>query len=116
MLPVRAGGGAVHESNPVAAWWLGHYGWLGLAGFKAATMAVAAGLGVVIFFRRPVTGHRVLAFGCTALAAVVLYSGYLCDGLHRRPGDLDSAEAARLQETSERLDAGLGRARRFAPC
>jgi hypothetical protein len=110
---LRAGGGAVYESNPVAAWWLGRYGWLGLAGFKAAAVALAAGLGVIVFLRRPQAGHRVLGFGCAALAAVVLYSAYLCNDLRRRPAGLDSAEAARIQESEERLDAGLRRARTF---
>jgi hypothetical protein len=107
---LRAGGGEVYESNPVAAWWLGRFGWLGLAGFKAATMALAAGLGVLVFLRRPATGHRVLGFACAALAAVILYSAYLCDELRRRPGGLDSAEAARIEESTARLNAGLRRA------
>src|SRR5262249_52784909 len=101
---LRAGGGEVYESNPVAAWWLGRYGGLGLAGFKAATMALAAGLGVLIALRRPVTGHRVLGFACVALAAVVLYSAYLCDDLRRRPAGLDAGEAARIQESEARID------------
>jgi hypothetical protein len=104
---LRTGGGAVYESNPVAAWWLGHYGWAGLAGFKAAMVAVAAGLGVLIFFRRPRAGHRVLTFGCAALAAVVLYSGYLlCHDLHR-PGGIDPTEVTRLQKGLEEMDAGI---------
>jgi hypothetical protein len=106
---LRAGGGSVYESNPVAAWWLGHFGWLGLAGFKAAIVAVTAGLGVFIFFRRPQTGHRLLGFGCAALAAVVLYSGYLCHDLRRRPNGLDPSEAARYQESFEQMDAGFRR-------
>jgi hypothetical protein len=110
---LRAGGGEVYESNPVAAWWLAHYGWLGLAGFKAATVALAAGLGVLVFLRRPQAGHRLLGFGCAALAAVVLYSAYLCDDLRRRPAGLDSAEVARLQESEARLDVGLRRAGTF---
>jgi hypothetical protein len=110
---LRAGGGEVYESNPVAAWWLGHYGWLGLAGFKAATMALAAGLGVLVFVRRPQVGHRLLGFSCAALAAVVLYSAYLCDDLRRRPAGLDSAETARIQDSMEKLDAGLRRAEAF---
>jgi hypothetical protein len=110
---LRAGGGTVYESNPVAAWWLGRYGWVGLAGFKAAMMAVTAGLGVFIFFRRPRTGHRVLTFGCAALAAVVLYSGYLCHDLRRQPGDLDPSEATRFQGNLERMDADLRRAQAY---
>lgn len=106
-----SGGGAVYESNPVAAWWLGHFGWLGLAGFKAATMLLAAALGVVVCLRRPAAGHRLLAFGCVALSAVVLYSGYLCHDLRRRPAGLDPDDASQLQAARERIDAGLRRAR-----
>ena len=53
---LRAGGGAVREGNFVAAWWLSHFGWLGLAAFKAATMSLAAGLGVAYLMHqlRPV--------------------------------------------------------------
>jgi hypothetical protein len=110
---LRAGGGAVYESNPVAAWWLGHFGWVGLAGFKAATMALTAGLGVLIFLRRPAAGHRVLGFGCAALAAVVLYSAYLCHDLSRRPAGLDADEAARIQESEERIDVRLRRSQSY---
>ncbi len=106
---LRASGGAVYESNPVAAWCLGRFGWLGLATFKAATMALGAGLGVLVFLRRPRTGDRVLTFGCAALAAVVLYSGYLCDAVRRRPAGLDPAEAARLEEVTQSLDEAMQR-------
>ncbi len=109
----RAGGGAVREANVVAAWWLARYGWLGLAGFKAATMALAAGSGVLVFLRRPATGHRVLGFACLALAAVVLYSGYLCDELRRHPAGLDPAEAVGLERAAEQIDARLGRSRDY---
>jgi hypothetical protein len=108
---VRAGGGAVREANLVAAWLLGNYGWAGLAAFKAATMGLAAGLGVLIYLRRPAAGHRVLAFGCAALAAVVLYSGYLCHDL-RKPPAPGTAEAA-LASENDRLDAGLERSRQY---
>jgi hypothetical protein len=106
----RAGGGAVREVNPVAAWCLGSFGWRGLAGFKAATMGLAAGLGVLVFLRRPTAGHRVLGFGCAALAAVVLYSAYLSHDLrHASDGAIPSDEA--IAAESDRLDAGLERAR-----
>ncbi len=110
---LRSGSGAVYEGNPVAAWWLGHYGWLGLAAFKAAMMTLAAGLGVLIFLRRPATGNRVLAFACAALGAVVLYSGYLCNDLRRSPAGVDADEAARMEESGQRLDEGLQRARAY---
>ena len=69
--------GVILEGNPLAAWWLEHGGWSGLAGFKMATAGTAGGLALLIFRHRPRTGQRVLALACAALAAVVLYSGYL---------------------------------------
>lgn len=67
----------VYEKNPVAQWWLSHYGWLGLAGFKATALLLVALLGTVIYLRRPTTAHRLLTFGCVTLSGVVLYSVYL---------------------------------------
>jgi hypothetical protein len=72
-------------------------------------MGVAAGLGVLIYLRRPPTGHRVLAFACAAVAAVVLYSGYLCDAVRRRPAGLDLRDEAVLVKEAERLDAACRR-------
>jgi hypothetical protein len=95
------GGGAVYESNPVAAWVLAHLGWLGLATFKGAMVAVTAALAVLIFLRHPLAGTRVLSFGCAALVAVVLYSGFIFVSMRRRDPD---AEAARLEERSRHLD------------
>lgn len=82
-------GGHVYESNPVAQWWLVHFGWVGLAGFKAAAMSLAAGLGIYLFLRRPAVGHRVLGFGCAALVTVVVYSGYLIQTVHASASDPD---------------------------
>ena len=33
-------GSAVYESNPVAAWFLGRFGWMGLTAFKAVAVLV----------------------------------------------------------------------------
>jgi hypothetical protein len=99
-----AEGSAVYERNLLAVWCLAHFGWVGLAGFKAATVSVAAGLSAAIHRRSPRAAHRVLALGCAALAAVVTYSGYLCDTVRRPPAALDPAEAAPLLAESGRLE------------
>ncbi|SRR5579885_1642308 len=102
-------GPAVRESNPVAAWWLEHFGWAGLAGFKAAMTALTAGIGAFLFLRRPPVAHRLLSFACAAVAVAVLYSGYLCDAVRRRPFGLEAAEVTPLMSESDRLDTALRR-------
>jgi hypothetical protein len=101
--------GAAYESNPLAAWLLARGGWLGLAAFKAATVLLVGGLGLVIFRHRPRAGHRVLAFGCAALAAVVLYSGYLCQRARHPAAGLDPDEAAPLLSQADHLAAARQR-------
>jgi hypothetical protein len=105
---------AAYESNPVAAWWLARFGWVGLTGFKAATVLTAAGLVAVICRRRPRAGHRVLAFACAAVAAVVAYSGYLCDTTRRQTAGLDPAESAALLAEAGRVDEARRRVRGYA--
>jgi hypothetical protein len=104
---------AVSESNPLAAWWLERFGWLGLTGFKLAMMALAAGLGLMVYRRRPVAGHRVLGFGCAAVAAVVLYSGCLCAAVTRQPNDVSPGAEPALLAESDHLDAQLRRSREY---
>src|SRR4051794_32152626 len=65
-------GGLVLESNPLAAWWLIHYGWAGMAGFKAALVLLITGLAGCVAWRRPRTGELLLVFACGAQSAVVL--------------------------------------------
>jgi hypothetical protein len=66
--------GQVYESNPIADWWLSNYGWSGLAAFKIAMALSVAVLATAISMVRPRTGGRLLAFGCSVLLIVVLYS------------------------------------------
>jgi hypothetical protein len=70
-------GGEVAEVNPVAGWWLERFGTAGLAGFKAAVVAVVLLLTAAVARLRPVAAGRVLGLGCGALDAVVLYSSAL---------------------------------------
>jgi hypothetical protein len=105
---VGRGGGAAYESNPVAAWWLVSFGWAGLAGFKLAAVGVVAALALVVSRSRPRVGGRLLAFGCSALLGVVLYSGFLVHGLAAEASAPAAAEPARTAETeSEKLDSQL---------
>jgi hypothetical protein len=69
--------GAVVESNPVANWWLTTLGWSGLAAYKVAIVVLVGTVIRVISCKRPRTGGRVLAFACSTLLAVVLYSCWL---------------------------------------
>jgi hypothetical protein len=74
---LAARGGTVYESNPIAGWLLGRYGWGGLAAYKVGTVLLVAGLSGLICRYRPVVGARVLTFGCSLLALVVVYSCFL---------------------------------------
>jgi hypothetical protein len=108
-----AGSGTVYESNPIAAWWLERFGWLGLAAFKVVMATVAGVLGILVFLRRPRAGNQLLVLGCAVLAAVVLYSGYLCDTLRRQPAGLDPVEAAQLEGTAQHLDEVMRRSANY---
>jgi hypothetical protein len=76
------GRSAVYESNPVAAWCLGHFGWAGLVWFKLGAVVVVLGACLALSRRRPRAGAGVLSFGCIVLAAVVMYSSYLAGPAH----------------------------------
>jgi hypothetical protein len=69
--------GCAHESNPIASWWLAHFGMPGLAGFKANMVVIVAALVLFVARRRPQTAQRIVVFGCCTLLAVILYSGVL---------------------------------------
>ena len=112
----RAGGSA-YESNPVAAWWLSSFGWPGLAGFKLAVILLAAALAVIVSRRRPRAGGRVLAFGCSALLAVVLYSGALAGGAGAgddEPTEADLRQGAELDGVSQAVRRRLAERERLA--
>src|SRR5262249_53364438 len=70
-------GGAAYEANPVANWWLQHFGWPGLALFKLTTVLLVSGLGVLIYRYRPSTARRLLTFACGLLPAGGLSGGCL---------------------------------------
>ncbi len=105
---IQQGLGQVYEANPVAAWCLWHHGWAGLAAFKVLLVLSASGLSTLISLRRPGAGGRLLALGCAATAAVVLYSGYLAVSC---AGPLDELRGA--LEDQDRVDAGVARNAKF---
>src|SRR5260370_17556700 len=88
-----AGETGVYEANPVAAWWLLNYGWLGLAGFKLATVLLVVGIATLLMRRRPRLGQGVLGLGCAAAAIAVLVGGYLAGTAGHRDRHLPAAQA-----------------------
>ena len=62
------------ESNPIAAAWLEGHDWLGLAMFKAITVAVFSVAVYLIASRRPAVAASVVTLGCAVLLAVTTYS------------------------------------------
>src|SRR5262245_21900766 len=92
------GSAAVYESNPLAAWFLGHHGWAGLTVFKVGTALLTSASALVVSYRRPRAGCGVLAVGSAILAGVVAYSSVLL-GLAREFGeDMRAFEAAEAEE------------------
>ena len=70
-----AGGRRFIESNPVAAWFLNHYGLVkGLLGFKLAMVIVVCTLSQLTSLERPRAGKAILMFGILLTAGVVGYS------------------------------------------
>ena len=68
---LRTERGHVYESNPVAQWWLAHWGWAGLAGFKLGALLLVMTAANFIRRHRPRTAAQVLNFACGATALVV---------------------------------------------
>jgi hypothetical protein len=82
---LSSGDGSVYESNPVASWFLAHYGWSGLAAFKMGLVALVLFLSTTISIYRPRAGRRVLSFACVAVLPVVVYSSALAGCLQWCP-------------------------------
>lgn len=70
------GGSDAHcyEANPLASSILETAGWLGLAAYKAACVAIVLAVGIVLAGRRPAAARRVFAVGCAIVTCVVGYS------------------------------------------
>jgi hypothetical protein len=104
--------GLFYESNPVARWFLVRYSWAGLAAFKGLTVLLAGGLLMVTSRYRPGLGGRGLTVACSALAAVVLYSCWLCQGASGRE-DAAVIDLRRLEQEKRQLDETMRVARRY---
>lgn len=92
--------GGTYEANPVARFWLARFGWLGLAGYKAACVCAVLGLAAVIARSRPRASAGVLRLGCACLAAVVVYSAFLA----LTAGTRDRALAARAADEEAEIN------------
>lgn len=66
--------GKARESNPVANYFLAHWGIKGLVAFKFAMVAFICVLAQVIALRRPETARWLLIFATVVVGAVVVYS------------------------------------------
>ena len=80
---LTTGGGGVQfvEANPVARWFLDHYGVVkGLLGFKLAVVLLVCVIAQVVTMKSPRTGRALLWLGCAVTGWVVLYSVRLLAG------------------------------------
>jgi uncharacterized protein DUF5658 len=69
--------GPFFEANPLAAWSLERFGWVGLAGHKILSLLLATGGVVVLARRHPRAARWTLTLGCVTVALVVLYGASL---------------------------------------
>jgi hypothetical protein len=104
--------GQVYEANPVARWWLTRFGWLGLAGFKAAVVLLVVALTAVIAPSRPRSAGRLLGLGCACLAVVVFYSAALCREAARSPEERAAEVDRECREGLARINREAARERR----
>ena len=75
LLMSNGGGVRFVESNPVAAWFLNHYGPVrGLLGFKLAVVLVVICLSQIIGYQRPRTARAILLLAIALTGGVVVYS------------------------------------------
>src|SRR5438874_2221832 len=87
--------GRVLEGNPIAAWLLDRFGWLGLAGFKGLIAALIAGSYIALTVYCPRMAQRVFLFACAVLVSVIGYSGVLAYDLKSRPASPEEVEISR---------------------
>lgn len=65
------------ESNPVALYFLNHWGLRGMNLFKLSTTVLVIGISQYIAASRPATARLLLIFGTIVVGAVVCYSAVL---------------------------------------
>jgi len=99
--------GSHYEANPVANWWLGKFGWLGLAMFKALTVLTVASLVALVGSRKPAAARNLLRFGCAAVGVVVAYSAFLAHPKRAEARGSEQSEVARVTAENARMDGRL---------
>jgi hypothetical protein len=99
--------GGAYEANPVAAWWLMRFGWLGLAGFKAALVFAVVGIAVLLIRHRPKAAWAVLGVGCVAAAFAVFAGARLAYSAEERSREL--ADVTTDEVVASRLDDEVAR-------
>lgn len=62
------------EANPIARYFLDHWGWKGMIYFKLAMVAFVTVLAQIIATRKPETARRLLIFASLVVGGVVIYS------------------------------------------
>jgi hypothetical protein len=101
---LRTERGHVYEGNPVAQWWLAHWGWAGLAGFKLAVLLLVMIAANFIGRHRPRTAAHVLTFACGATALVVGYSCTLLGTARTQGQALTREDEVRIENQAAQLD------------
>jgi hypothetical protein len=102
-------GRCITEANPIAEWWLSRFGWIGLAGFKAAIISIVVLLAGAIARQRPRAAANVLVFACAVLTVVVIHSAVLAQSAPT-PGERSAEINRELEEINvrtRRLTAGV---------
>lgn len=70
----NAAGVRFTESNPIAAYFLNHWGVKGLLGLKLAVVVFVCLVAQYIYRHRPELARMLLILGTAAVAAIVIYS------------------------------------------
>jgi len=104
---VHSSGGHVYESNPVAQWCLGRWGWTGLVGFKLGLILVATTAFALVARSRPRAAAAALTFSCAATFAVIVYSCTLFGSIPGRARDFPYRDEATLEAEGRSFDEQL---------
>jgi membrane-associated HD superfamily phosphohydrolase len=97
---IRASGGSVYESNPIAGEWLLLYGSAGLAIYKILAMVLFAGCTILVSLRRPNAGARLLKVACGITGVVVVYSAFLASNISKTPTQYYAEKHGAVSENS----------------
>ena len=113
---LQTSAGRVYEGNPVAHWWLAHWGWVGLAGFKLATVLLVVLVVRVVARSRPRAAANLLSFACAVTALVLGYSGFLLASTRGQERPWPLRKAAALRAEARVLDAQVRQLRDYERC